>query len=254
VHAAERIAETRVEALALLHYEGLDGAAIEAVWNALPDEVFLRYRASQVAWQTAAIVAQKDAADDLVAVRSLGDSGLLELFVHARDRDGLFAAAVATLDRLGLGVLEARALATRNGRVFDSFQVLPAHPDRSLAHADVIKALRTAIQRPDKVRPTRRALPRTLRHFSMVPRVEFSNAGELTRMTLVTSDRPGLLAGVAQVLRDQRLRVHDARIATFGERAEDFFVVSDAVDRALDAGGQQALRDALVARIDGETV
>ena len=253
VHAAERIAETRVEALALLHYEGIGDAAIEAVWKSLPDEVFLRYRASQVAWQTAAIVAQKDPADDLVAVRALGDSGLMELFVHARDRDGLFAAAVATLDRLGLGVLEARALATRNGRVFDSFQVLPAHPDRALAHADVIKALRTAIQRPDKVRPTRRALPRTLRHFSIAPRVEFSDAGDLTRMTLVTSDRPGLLAAVAQVLRDQRLRVHDARIATFGERAEDFFVVSDAVDRALDASGQQALRDALVARIDGDT-
>ncbi len=253
VHAAERIAETRVEALALLHYEGLDGAAIEDVWNALPDEVFLRYRASQVAWQTAAIIAQKDPTDDLVAVRPLGDSGLMELFVHARDRDGLFAAAVATLDRLGLGVLEARALATRNGRVFDSFQVLPAHPDRVLVHADVIKALRMAIQRPDKVRPTRRALPRALRHFSIVPRVEFSAAGELTRMTLVTGDRPGLLAGVAQVLRDQSLRVHDARIATFGERAEDFFVISDAADRALDAAGQQALRDALVARIDGET-
>jgi [protein-PII] uridylyltransferase len=56
----------------------------------------------------------------------LGDSGLLELFVHARDRDGLFAAAVAVLDRLGLGILEARAHRRRAMRcVFDSFQVLP---------------------------------------------------------------------------------------------------------------------------------
>jgi [protein-PII] uridylyltransferase len=252
VHAAERIAEVRVEALALLHYEGIADAAIEQVWRSLPDEVFLRYRASQIAWQTAAIVAQRERGDDLVAVRGIGDSGLLEVFVHARDRDGLFAAAVATLDRLGLGVLEARALATRDGRVFDSFQVLPAQPERAPAHTDVAKALRTALQRPDKVRPTRRALPRTLRHFAIAPKVEFAEAGGLTRMTLVAGDRPGLLAGIAQVLRDARLRVHDARIATFGERAEDFFVLSDAGDRALDDTTRQTLREALVARIDGD--
>ena len=65
-------------------------------------------------------------------------------------------------------------------------------------------------------------------------------------------DRPGLLADVAQVLRAQRLRVHDARIATFGERVEDFFVISDASDHALDETVQQALRDALIVYIDGD--
>jgi [protein-PII] uridylyltransferase len=253
VHAAERIAETRADALVILCSEGVDDAAIEQVWQQLPDDVFLRYRAPQIAWQTAAIIAQADADDPLVAVRALGDSGLLELFVHARDCDGLFAAAVAMLDRLGLSILEARALATRDGRVFDSFQVLPTQLERAPAQADVVQAMREAIRHPDVVRPTRRAVPRRLRHFAIVPRVEFASVGELTRMTLVASDRPGLLADVAQVVRDQHLRVHDARIATFGERVEDFFMISDADDRSLDDATQQALRDALIARIDGDT-
>jgi len=253
VHAAERIAETRSDALVQLCSEGVDDAAIEQVWRQLPDDVFLRYRAPQIAWQTASIIAHGNADDPLVAVRALGDSGLLELFVHARDCDGLFAAAVAMLDRLGLGILEARALATRDGRVFDSFQVLPTQLERAPAQADVVQAMREAIRRPDAVRPTRRAVPRRLRHFAIVPRVEFSSVGGLTRMTLVASDRPGLLADVAQVVRDQHLRVHDARIATFGERVEDFFVISDVNDRSLDDTTQQTLRDALVARIDGDT-
>jgi [protein-PII] uridylyltransferase len=186
-------------------------------------------------------------------VRALGDSGLLELFVHARDCDGLFAAAVAMLDRLGLSILEARALATRDGRVFDSFQALPTQLERAPAQADVVQAMREAIRNPDVVRPTRRAVPRRLRHFAIVPRVEFASVGGLTRMTLVASDRPGLLSDVAQVVRDQHLRVHDARIATFGERVEDFFMISDADDRSLDDATQQALRDALIARIEGDT-
>ena len=70
---------------------------------------------------------------------------------------------------------------------------------------------------------------------------------------LVSTDRPGLLADVTRVLRDQRLRVHDARIATFGERAEDVFQITDERDQALvDPRQQQALREALLACLDGD--
>ena len=47
--------------------------------------------------------------------------------------------------------------------------------------------------------------------------------------------------------------MHDARIATFGERAEDVFQITDERDRALDdPQQQQALRDALLACLEGE--
>jgi [protein-PII] uridylyltransferase len=105
------------------------------------------------------------------------------------------------------------------------------------------------------VRPARRAAPRQLRHFRVPAQVAFDRLadGSRTRMSLVCTDQPGLLAGVAQVLRQHRLRVHDARIATFGERVEDFFLLTDERDRAVD---DQALLDklsqAIVACVDGE--
>ena len=49
----------------------------------------------------------------------------------------------------------------------------------------------------------------------------------------VGSIGPGLLALVAQCLREQEVRVHDARIATFGERAADSFVLSVAPNGPL---------------------
>ncbi|WP_290889691.1 ACT domain-containing protein, partial [Arenimonas sp.] len=104
--------------------------------------------------------------------------------------------------------------------------------------------------------PVRRAAPRQLRHFRVPARVAFDTVadGRRTRMSLVCTDQPGLLAGVAQVLRQHRLRVHDARIATFGEKVEDFFLLTDERDRAVE---DQALLDklsqAIVACVDGET-
>ncbi len=63
-------------------------------------------------------------------------------------------------------------------------------------------------------------------------------------------NKPGVLAQVAAVLRQHRLRVHDARIATFGERVEDFFLLTDETDAGLDAARCDALRVALLAALE----
>jgi [protein-PII] uridylyltransferase len=254
LHAEERIAESRLAARERLQDVGLDDAAIDAVWDEFPDESFLRYRAEQIAWQTRGIAQTR--ADDLplVLVRPHARPGALEVIVYSPDRDGLFATVAATLDRLGLSIVEARVVTSRRGMSLDTFQVLDAGvdfvaPERRAA--SISQGVRDAlVAGPDRRPLARRALPRQLKHFRMPPRIEFAQADARTQMTLVCSDRPGLLAQVAAVLRAHRLRVHDARIATFGERAEDFFLLTDENDAALDAGQCDALRDALLAALD----
>jgi [protein-PII] uridylyltransferase len=135
--------------------------------------------------------------------------------------------------------------------------VLPGDGQRPVVAGEVERRLREALARPDldAIRPARRAQPRVLRHFRLAPQVGFdlSADGRRTVLSLVSTDRPGLLADVSRVLRGQRLRVHDARIATFGERAEDVFQITDERDQPLVAEPQQqALRDALLACLDGE--
>ncbi|HEX4854934.1 [protein-PII] uridylyltransferase [Arenimonas sp.] len=254
VHANEIMAETRAKAMERLLGEGLDEATVQAIWAAYPDVGFLRYRPEQIAWQTRGI-AESDAGDTVVLVRPHLQAGGLEVFVRALDRDGLFAALVATLDRLGLNVLEARVLNSSDGHALDTFQLIA--PQGVAPEADaVVAAIKAALRDPARVRPARRAAPRQLRHFRVPARVAFDTVadGRRTRMSLVCTDQPGLLAGVAQVLRQHHLRVHDARIATFGEKVEDFFLLTDERDRAVE---DQALLDklsqAIVACVDGET-
>ena len=95
--------------------------------------------------------------------------------------------------------------------------------------------------------PARRAWSRQQKHFHVPLRVEFAPREQATRtqLALVCSDRPGLLAHVAQAFRACGVRVHDARIATFGERVEDFFVLSDEHDHALDDAAMQSLEQTL---------
>ncbi len=255
VAAAERIAENRAAARELLVAEGHAEQGIDAMFARMPAENFLRSRPDQIAWHAAALQAAQ-AGDAVVAARAMpgrdGRDGL-DLLIHMPDQDGLFAAIVITLDRLGMSVLQARVLDGPDGTIFDTFHVLPVDARMVPEPARLAESLARALAGDlSQMRPVRRRQPQHLQHFRIAPQLDFTEIAGGTRIGLICTDRPGLLADVARVLREQHLRVHDARIATFGARAEDLLLVSDEHNHPLAAARRDALRDALLAALDGE--
>jgi [protein-PII] uridylyltransferase len=253
IAADARMEEARESARVLMAVQGFDAATADALFAIMPEEGFLRFRPEQIAWQASAL-RNVAPGETRVRVRRIADDGnALEVFVHSPDRSGLFAAILATLDRMGFGIHQARVLDGPHGTIFDTFEVLPADSYASSDPAEVEAGLGDALDGPlEKVRTSRRAVPRQLKHFRFAPKIEFGDTpdGRRTLLSLVAPDRPGLLSDVAQVLRAQGLNVHDARIATFGERAEDLFQITDANGQPLDERTQQALRDALRASFE----
>ena len=249
--AAARIASCREQALALLTNDGHDPNAIAKVWAGFPALSFLRHHPQQIAWQTAAILLAGDKLP-LIAVHPLSVRGSTELFVYAPDRDGLFANVTAMLDRLHFSVMEARVLSSPDGKAMDTFLLLeaenqkPASPERA---DELHQRLQRALAQSAPIMPPRRSMSRHLKHFQMAPRIDFKQANGRTQMALVCSDRPGLLAAVTQVMMASGVRVHDARIATFGERVEDFFQLTDRNNVPLSETQQQRLWQALAERI-----
>ncbi|MFT4247964.1 MAG: [protein-PII] uridylyltransferase [Pseudomonas sp.] len=249
----ERLREARESTRVLLRQQGVADEVIDRQFAGMPEECFLRFRPVQLAWQAMALIEVEIGGTLVKARRAAPDNDALEVFVYSPDRDGVFAAIVTTLDRKGYGIHRARVLDAPHGAIFDTFEVLPtdafAEPDPERLAAALAQVLAGDL---DGVRTSRRVMPRQLRHFRFAPRIEFKDSadGGRTRLSLVAPDRPGLLADLAQVLRSQQLRVHDARIATFGERAEDQFLITDEHDCPLTEPSRQALHDALKACLD----
>ncbi len=253
LNAEDIISDTRETALATLMDHGVDADAVLEIWKSFPNEAFLRYRPDQIVWQTDGVL-KNLVHPSQILVRGHQADGSLEIFVRTQNRDGLFAALVATIDRLGMSVLEARILNSSDAYALDSFQVQAAKDDRH-THQDIIRAIEIALRDPTRVHPARRMVPRHIKHFKVPTRIDFSASpdGMRTRLSLVCTDQPGLLAKVAAILRGHHLRVHDARIATFGERVEDFFLISDEQDRAIvDEQILEQLQLALTACVEGD--
>ena len=255
--ASDRARVCRDKARALLTARGIEAETIDRIWSEFAERSFLRYRAEQIAWQTEAIATATDL--PLVRIRPVGPRGATEIFIYTSDRHGLFATVTAMLDRLQMNVLDARIVTSKLGRALNTFFVLDSEgqtvTDPELIAEAELRIANALKNPPPQGLRTRRVMSRAQRHFTMSPRISFRTdaSGTRTRLALVCSDRPGLLAAVAHALRLCFITVHDARIATIGERVEDFFELTDDDGRLLDEATEEKLRETLIAQIETES-
>ena len=218
----------------------------------------------------------------LVLVRD--GRGGAEIFVYAPDRKFLFAASASILGRLGLTVLDARIMTGNHGMTLDSYvvedatvsadatasgdaatsvdaatsgdaaaSVRAAAPLGAARREEIRNALQRGLRKPaDVPRRVRRLPKRQLKHFTTPVEVNFTRdaSNRHTVMEVIAADRPGLLARIGWALADARVRIRNAKIATFGERAEDVFYVTDAHDRPLSDARLEEVRRGVCAALE----
>ncbi|MEW6036922.1 MAG: [protein-PII] uridylyltransferase [Pseudomonadota bacterium] len=250
---AEQIAAAKDEARALLHRFGLADDAITAVWENNGDDYFLRFLPEEIAWHTAAIAACKPERLPLVLLRPESLRGSAEVFIYDRNRDFLFAQSTAVLDQLGLTVLDAKIIASRQGFALLSFNVLeqsgtaPEGLFRLVQICDRLKEVLSGGSAPPPA--VSRLAARQIRHFTVPTKVFFHDdpQNRFSILELIATDRPGLLSKVGQAFMQTGIRLHNAKISTIGSRAEDIFFITDREDRPLTGeADRSALRQALI--------
>jgi [protein-PII] uridylyltransferase len=237
----ERIREVRQQALALLAAApGAPGAGdVEQVWNGLGEDYFMRHSADEVAWHARTITGIAADRLPLVLVREMTSRGASEIFIYMQDHDNIFSRATHTLDRLGLNIVDARIITSASGYTLDTFIVLeengePVHGRERLE--EIRGALRAALTSLDvPLERVRRLRARTLRHFPIPTSVAFSTdeRNGRTVMEVQATDRPGFLSAVGMAMEFCGVRLQGAKIATYGERVEDIFFITDRDNRPI---------------------
>ncbi len=248
----ELINEVKQEAQDRLAHSGIEAGRAQAIWNAFGDDYFLRHSADEVAWHTHSIA--QAAAEDmpLVMIRRYTSRGSTELFVYSIDFPQLFALTTEVLDQLALNIVDARVITTRNGHALNTFLILEEDGkaiEDDYRLEEIPATVKQRLEQPYKRPPLhKRHLPRQLKHFSVPTRIHFSEDPEQrwTLMELSTGDRPGLLSRVGKALNECGVRVHNARIATLSERADDVFHITDMQHRPIaDPRRREEIRQAI---------
>ncbi|MEQ1485617.1 [protein-PII] uridylyltransferase [Methyloglobulus sp.] len=256
----DRIQENKKEAEDELRKLGFTEAALEKVWQHVNDDYFLRYSTDEIVWQASAIASTDDNDLPVVILRPQTRRGNAEVFVYAKNVETLFSISTATLDQLGLSILDARIMTTNDDYVLDSFntfQVLeysgqPVSEEYRITH--ICNTLRNNLlhqQVKDHINIHR--LSRQAKYFPIPTDVQFQAdlQNNQTILELISTDRPGLLSQVGQVFNNQGINLHSARITTIGSRVEDMFYITDLHLQPLtDPSKQELLREELTFVLD----
>lgn len=239
----------RRQALEILRKENIDLATIEDLWDHFKSKYFLHEPPQVIARHTKAILNSSDF--PLVLIMPHHSEGGTEVFIYMPHRDDRFAITTTILNNYGVTIQEATILTCSNHFDLDTYIILDEENQAFLNQSKVdtlqqalIRHLANKTQRPNI---TKRRLSRTQAHFNLKPQISFSEAqSQQSRLFLVTADRPGLLARISYIFLQQNMHLHNAKIATAGERVEDVFHISNQKGEALSLNEQKNLKKALM--------
>ncbi len=256
----ELIAETQTSAKELLNQQGFDLERIDAIWKNFTDTYFIRHTPDEVAWHTR-MLARRAHADDspLVAVEQQSGRGGTAILTYTPHTQHSFAHTTAMLDQMGLNIVDARIMPTSDGFSVDTYHVLE-DDGREFTDARRIRELEsrlttTLTEADDEALKVTRRAPRQVRMFSTATQINFSEdeINHRTVLELIAGDRPGLLCEVGKVFMNEHVAIHNAKIMTVGERAEDVFFVTDESGKLLGEAARKQLEAKLIAALDQRT-
>ena len=251
-----RIMENKKEALDELLGLGFQESDLEKIWQDISGDYFLRYTVDEIIWHTYAIASAKETDLPLVLFRSQTRLGNAEIFIYAKKRDTLFSISTATLDQIGLSILDARIMTTNHDYAFDTFNIFqvleqsgqPVNDAYRIDH--ICNTLRNNLLHQEiKQHINLQRISRQAKYFPIPTDIQFhsDSVNDQTILEIITTDRQGLLAQIGQVFNQQKIKLHNAKITTIGSRVEDVFYITDSSFRPLsDPIKQEQLRKELL--------
>lgn len=239
IDASTRIRERQKEAIEILRKQGVKKSTCRQIWKNFGEDYFLRHVPEEIAWHTQAIADVTPESLPLVLINKQATRGTTAIFLYAEENDDFFAITTAVMARLGLNIVDARIITSENGFTLDTYLALDEN-NRPITDANRIAEihylLSSAIKNPLSIHSVpSRPTPRQLKHFKVPTQItaEDDANSDYTLLEIIAADRPGLLARIGQAFMEYRIRVHNAKISTLGENAENIFLVSDRENQAI---------------------
>lgn len=251
---SELVAENKTLAMGLLsqHYNADN---INALWAKTDDDYFTRHTISEISWQMDSILTAQDK-DTVIAFQHSTQHNVTSLFVFTTAFSGLFSIITSVLEYFKLDIIDARIIESKSGYAFNTYHIKNQTDDPI---EDIIcKEISEIMDKRIKSRKRKQEtvggtfITRQEKHFQFPTKVVFDNIinEDVTVMTVISSDQTGLLSQLATIIDRHKVNIIAAKIATYGERIEDIFNITNINGNKLIDAEQQQLSEEIIAQLD----
>lgn len=231
-----RIKDNQNQALAILEEENMSKKQAVAIWDKPSEDYFLRESPKDIARQTLAIAKHQDLESPLILINNstkYQSEGASKVFIYTQNSHYLFANIANAFDRLNLNIQNAQLFNTASNKALLTFMVLETNGSlikkNSPRMAEIINLLKEYALPVEKPSKNKQHTPRQLRHFNRATETSFTNPENFpySIIEVLCSDRPGLLAKIANIFVEKNIILHNAKITTLGENVEDVFFITN---------------------------
>ena len=230
---SERIKDYQLQARETLVKKDFSEKDIDVLWGRFGDEYFIRYSPNEIVWHAENILQSENISTPLILLRKRPKGDGTEIFIHTEYNSNLFTIITSLIEQMNLTVMDARIFTSKDTFTLDTFLVLEADGSQltdSIRIDELKQKLTYHITQPEAATPgITQHIPRAAKHFKFPTRVSFED-NEIQKQTLmkvIAYDRPGLLSQIGSAMHACDVTLHKAKIATYGEKAEDIFFITD---------------------------
>ncbi len=233
-----------------LQKRGISNETCQNFWQRFGGRYILQNTVESLVWHIDEISKEKNS-DGIVKISSGENKNSTLLFVFSPDQSDIFSRITAAIEQRQLSVVAARIMSSNDGYVLDTFNLLTSegmpldnYSDKEQLILSVEKNLKQETLSYDF---NQHRQPRQLKHFETQTRVLFDedDSRNQTVISIRTADSAGLLTRIGKVFNEQGIVIHDARISTLGEVAEDIFRVTTLGNNLVDNDKYSKIRKAL---------
>lgn len=223
--------EIREEAATTLNLYAITADSYRLLWAQLDNSYFLDHEAQEIAWHSRLLAYRVNTPVAIVKARLSRAGTGLQVMVYCPDQRWLFARICAFFARLNYNIVEAKIHTTQHGYALNSFQIMEINRS-DMAYRDLMNYIEFELtQKIVQAKAVETIVSgrssRQLKHFPIETKINISrNKRGMYLLTLVTGDRPGLLARIALILDKHHIILHRAKIDTLGSLAEDVFWIT----------------------------
>ncbi|MES2547121.1 MAG: [protein-PII] uridylyltransferase [Pseudomonadota bacterium] len=225
--------ETRqIEATEKLTRYGLKPESYLALWQNVGAGYFTRFESDEIAWQSRLLTPHVLSEKPIVRARLSPNGDGIQVMIYTRNQDDLFARICNFFDRMAYNIVQAKIYTTSHGYALNNFIVLD-QSGKSVSYSGLLKFIELELSQKIAAQqaleaPLQGRVSRQVKYMSFKAQVKVTQElqGNNLTLELVAGDRPGLLAYVANVFLKHEIELHNAKINTLGNRAEDSFLIS----------------------------
>lgn len=255
VYAEQAIARRKLEAAEKLNRFGLSPNSYEPLWTQFGSHYFIRYEADEIAWQSRLLTPHLYTTKPIVRARLSPTGEGIQVMIYTRDQINLFAKICNFFDQMNYSIVEAKIHTTDHHYALNNFVILD-ESGKSVRYSGLFYFIETELTKNIAATtaldaPLRGRISRQVKHmpieaqFTLTEETDSNNH----QLEIVANDRPGLLATIAHHFLTLEIELHNAKINTLGNRAEDTFLISAKNGQKLDCDRLQKLKDTLISHI-----